>query len=80
VIFRGNLVIFVELDFRKFLDTCLILIVLFTFSLHFKLVQFTEALLVHRLIVSRIRNDGKLKIFSCMSNFSLKLKQKLKIL
>jgi len=40
-------VIFVELDLRKFLDNCLILIVLFTFSLHFKPVQFTEAPLVY---------------------------------
>jgi len=38
----------------------LILIVLFTFSLHFKPVQFTEAPLVHSLIVIRLRNDRKL--------------------
>jgi len=44
VILRGNLVNFLlELDFRKFLDNCLILIVIFRFSLHFKPVQFTVA-------------------------------------
>jgi len=53
-------VIFVELDLRKFLDNYLILIVLFTFSLYFKPVQFTKAPLVHSLIDTRIRKDEKL--------------------
>jgi len=38
----------------------LILIVLFTFSVHFKPVQFTKAPLVHSLMVIWIINDEKL--------------------
>jgi len=61
MIFRGNLRFFVELDFRKFLDNCLILIVLFTFSLHLNLSSSLKYHYVHHnLIVIRIRNDGKL--------------------